>query len=254
MLDVPKSTNVQVLDRALTLLEILSSAPEGMAISELSELSKVPLPTVHRILQTLVHRGYVRRASGRRYALGPRLVPLGQTAATLLHHWVRPYLAGLVDALGETANMAVLDGDSVVYVAQVPSRHSMRMFTEVGRRVSLHCTGVGKALLAALPVDQALAILERSSLDAMTDRTFTHLDALMEELRLTRERGYAIDDGEQEVGVRCVAMVVGDFHALAAISISGPAARISLEDLPRICPLLSETASAISAEFSSQAE
>ena len=243
--------SIQVLDRALGMLDVLASAPDGIGISELSARTGLPLPTAHRILRTLVLNGYVRRTPGRQYALGPALVPLGQAAASLLHHWAGPHLTRLVDELGETANMAMLEGDSVVYLAQVPSRHSMRMFTEVGRRVSPHCTGVGKALLATIPPEQAREILRRTPLERHTERTFTDLDALMAELARTRERGYAIDDGERERGVRCVAVALPGLPTPTAISVSGPASRLTLEDVPRIHPVLTDTAAAIAAELSS---
>src|SRR5205807_6174173 len=141
---------------------------------------------------TLVSCGYVRQQPNRRYALGPRLIRLGESASRLLGTWARPYLAELVEATGETANMALLDGDEVVYVAQVPSRHSMRMFTEVGRRVRLHCTGVGKVLLARRPAAEARALLARAGLPARTDRTVTDLDELMAQLPGIAEQGYAV--------------------------------------------------------------
>jgi IclR family acetate operon transcriptional repressor len=244
---------IQVLDRALGVLDLLATAPEGLGISELSARTGLPLPTAHRILKSLVHNGYVRRTPSRQYALGPALVPLGQAAASLMHHWARPHLVRLVDELGETANLAMLEGDSVVYLAQVPSRHSMRMFTEVGRRVSPHCTGVGKALLATLPADRAREILGRTGLEAHTERTFTDLDALMEDLALTRARGYAIDDGERERGVRCVAVALPDSPTPTAISVSGPASRVTLDDIPRIHPVLAATAAAISADLAAHA-
>src|SRR3712207_8259036 len=104
--------------------------------------------------------------------------------------------------------MAMLDGDRVVYVAQVPSRHSMRMFTEVGRRVHLHCTGVGKTLLAQLPRETAREIVERAGLPRRTPRTITDIDELMAQLAVISRQGYALDDGEQEAGVRSVALPV----------------------------------------------
>ena len=126
----------------------MADAGGTVSLSHLAATSGLPLPTIHRLVRTLAGRGYVRQQSSREYALGPRLVQLGDTAGRLVGLWVRPKLAELVEELGETANMALLEGTQVVYVAQAPGRHSMRMFTEVGRRVSPHCTAVGKALLA----------------------------------------------------------------------------------------------------------
>ena len=142
-----RAGGVQSLERAFDLLERMADAGGEVGLSELSASSGLPLPTIHRLMRTLLASGYVRQQPNRRYALGPRLIRLGESASRLLGTWARPYLAELVEATGETANMALLDGDEVVYVAQVPSRHSMRMFTEVGRRVLPHSTGVGKALV-----------------------------------------------------------------------------------------------------------
>ena len=105
-------------------------------------------------MRTLVNRGYVRQEASRRYTLGSRLIRLGETSSRMLGTWLRPFLAQLVRETGETANLAMLDGNEVVYIAQVPSPHSMRMFTEPGRRVLPHCTAVGKALLAQLPPER----------------------------------------------------------------------------------------------------
>jgi IclR family acetate operon transcriptional repressor len=200
------ASGVRSLERAFELLEHLAEAGGRLALTELTEVSGLPMPTIYRLMRTLVNRGYVRQEPSRRYALGPRLIRLGETAGRLLGSSARPSLARLVDEVGETANMAVLEGDEVVYVAQVPSRHSMRMFTEVGRRVNPHCTGVGKALLAQLPEDAALEILGRTGLPARTPHTITDPAALMSELARIRQRGYALDDEEQEIGVRCVAV------------------------------------------------
>src|SRR3989442_10178907 len=123
----------------------------------------------------------------------------------MLSVFARPHLARLVDELGEFANMAMLDGDQIVSLAQVPSRHSMRMFTEVGRRVMPHCTGVGKALLSTLSVNEVTQILRRTGMPAKTETTITTPEAMLRELAEVRERGYAVDNGEQETGVRCVA-------------------------------------------------
>lgn len=129
------SGGVQSLERAFDLLERMADAGGEVGLSELSASSGLPLPTIHRLMRTLVVCGYVRQQPNRRYALGPRLIRLGESASRLLGTWARPYLQRLVEETGETANMALLDGDEIVYVAQVPSKHSMRMFTEVGRRV-----------------------------------------------------------------------------------------------------------------------
>src|SRR6185369_8772496 len=121
---------VQSIERAFDLLEMLADAGGALGLSELSTISGLPLPTVHRLMRTLVNRGYVRQEASRRYTLGSRLIRLGEISSQMLGTWLRPFLAQLVRLTGETANLAMLDGDEVVYIAQVPSPHSMRMFTE----------------------------------------------------------------------------------------------------------------------------
>lgn len=241
-----RAGGVQSLERAFDLLERMADAGGEVGLSELSAGSGLPMPTIHRLMRTLLSCGYVRQQPNRRYALGPRLIRLGESASRLLGTWARPHLARLVDETGETANMALLDGDDVVYVAQVPSRHSMRMFTEVGRRVLPHSTGVGKALLAGLPPGEVRALLERTGMPAATGRTITDPDALLDELARIRARGYAADDGEQEVGVRCLAVSVPDSPTAAAISISGPAGRVTEAATGTIVPVLQEVALALS--------
>jgi IclR family acetate operon transcriptional repressor len=167
----------------------------------------------------------------------------------MLGTWARPVVSQLVDEVGETANMAVLEGDEAVYVAQVPSKHSMRMFTEVGRRVQPHCTGVGKALLSQLPDDRVREILRRTGMAAQTPHTFTDQDALLSELHRIREQGYALDDEEQEIGVRCVAVPLKGAPALTALSVSGPSARMTREAVPDVVPIMREAADRFAKEL-----
>ncbi|MEU2513725.1 IclR family transcriptional regulator [Streptomyces syringium] len=237
---------VQSLERAFDLLERMADAGGEVGLSELSASSGLPLPTIHRLMRTLVACGYVRQQPNRRYALGPRLIRLGESASRLLGTWARPYLARLVEETGETANMALLDGDEVVYVAQVPSRHSMRMFTEVGRRVLPHSTGVGKALLAQATDEEVRALLARTGMPAATEKTITTPEGFLEALARVRESGFAVDDNEQEIGVRCLAVPVPDSPTAAAISISGPAGRVTEAAVEKIVPVLQEVAAELS--------
>ena len=218
---------VQSIERAFELLELMADAGGEVALSDLAEASGLPLPTIHRIMRTLVASGYARQQPSRRYSLGPRLIRLGETASRALGSWARPYLAELTEATGETSNMAVLDGDQVVYVSQVPSQHSMRMFTEVGRRVDAHATAVGKAVMANLSDDAVAQMLNRTGMRPQTERTISTVAAMQDELTRVRNQGYAVDDGEQEVGVRCYAVAVPGAPAGAAISISGPEGRMA---------------------------
>jgi IclR family acetate operon transcriptional repressor len=229
---------VQSVERAFDLLEAIADAGGVAGLSKLAQDSGLALPTIHRLIRTLVDLGYVRQEPSRQYSLGPGLIRLGESSSRLLGTWSRPYLTRLVDALGESANLAMLDGDQVVYVAHVQSRHSMRMFTEVGRRVHPHCTAVGKALLANLPPDDVRALLRRTGMPARTEHTITEPGKFAEEIDRVRAQGYAMDDGEQEVGVRCVAVPVLGTPNRLALSVSGPAPRMTAEVVDRAVPLL----------------
>ncbi|WP_448072866.1 IclR family transcriptional regulator [Georgenia yuyongxinii] len=240
---------VQSVDRAIDLLEIMTDLGGDAALSELASSSGLPLPTIHRLMRTLVLRGYARQLPSRRYTLGPRLIRLGESAGRQLGAGARPHLERLVRELGESANLAMIDRDMAVYVAQASSNHSMRTFTEVGRRVYCHCTGVGKAVLAQLPEVTVREIVARVGMPPATDRSITGVEALLAEMDKVRSQGYAVDDGEQEIGVRCFAVPVPHAPTPSALSVSGPSARVSFEFGEAALPLLHEMAGRISTEL-----
>lgn len=237
---------VQSVERVFELLELITDAGGEVTLSELSASTDLPLPTIHRLLRTLVMKGYARQLPNRRYALGPRLIRLGEGANKQLGALARPQLKMLVDRLGETSNMAVLDSDMVVYIAQVPSSHSMRMFTEVGRRAHTHDTGVGKAILAQLDNETVRNIVTRAGMPTPTEKSIGSVEQLLEELANIRERGYSIDEQEQELGVRCFAMAVPNAPTPTAISVSGPISRVDESFADKAVPLLRSAAQAIS--------
>jgi len=244
-----RSGSVQSIERVFSLLEAMADRGGMASLSELSASSGLPLPTIHRLVRTLVDLGYLRQEPSRQYVLAPKLIRLGEASATMLNVWARPHLARLVDELGESANLAMLDGDQIVYVAQVPSRHSMRMFTEVGRRVLPHCTAVGKALLSNMPPEQVKDILHRTGMPQYTENTITDSKKFMGALEQIAGQGYSIDEGEQEVGVRCVAVALPGTPSRLAISVSGPATRMTQDVVDRALPLLTEAGAALADEL-----
>lgn len=229
-----ESGGVQSVHRALDVLEALAAAGGTASLTDLAGACGLPVPTLHRLASTLADRGYLRQAPDRRYSLGSRLVPLGTDAHALLGERAQPVLRALAELTGETANLAVLTQGRAEYVAQAPGRHTMRTFTEVGNRVALHCTGVGKALLAAIAPAHAARLIGAGPLEARTAATLTDPAAVRSEIALIRDRGYSLDEGEMEVGVRCFAVGMPG-AAPMAVSVSGPAARMTDD---RITPVV----------------
>lgn len=217
---------VRSLVRGFELLVHLAEQGGEASITQLAAASDLPAPTVHRLVRSLVATGALRQLPSRRYVLGPLLVRLGEVGARAVGALVKPVLAGVADATGESANLAILDEGRAIYVAHVKSHRSMRMFTEIGRRVHLHSTGVGKAILAQLADDEVIQLIERSGLPARTERTITDLTELLGELAQVRSDGYAVDDEEEEFGVRCLAVPVRGNGPPAAVSVSAPIGRL----------------------------
>ncbi len=251
---------VQSVERALDLLECLArSSSSWVGISELSNATGQPVATVHRLLMTLVARQYVVRDSRtRRYALGPAFRRLAGTSLQT-PDWttiVTPHLRELVEISGETANLAVMEGHQAVYVAQAQPTRMVRMFTELGNRVPLHCTGCGKVLLAYQPESVIASTIAETGLPRYTETTITDPGQLQQELETIRQQGYAVDHGEQEEGVRCLAAPVygPKGRVVAAVSISGPSSRLDSRRIPTLLPHLKRISAAISSALAAAQE
>lgn len=237
---------VQVVERAFGLLEALIKAQGSATAGELKATTGLAGPTVHRLLHTLLHLGVIHQLPDRRYALGANLVPLGEAATRQLGGLAVPQMQSLVAELGESVNMAAMESETVVYIAQAPSPHSMRMFTEVGRRAYMHSTGVGKAMLATMEPDRVREVLASTGMPAMTPKTLTKTEALLEQLPVIAQQGYALDDEEQELGVRCLAVPIQQGPTRMGLSISGPTARMDDSFVRHAVPLMTRTAAEIS--------
>lgn len=243
---------VQSLDRALDLLEALSGADE-LGVSELAAQTGLVPSTTHRLLGTLVDRGYAAQnpATGR-YLLGYKLLQLTgglSDRMARLRTAARPHLEAIQDETGETTNLCVLEGRNVVYVDSVSGTRSVRLFTDIGHAIPAHTSGAGKALLAWRDPIDVEALLGGSELPASTPRTLTTLGALQDDLAKIRRRGYSTDNEEHELGVGCVATPILNRAGapLAAISVSGPTTRILHADTADIAGLLREHAEQVAA-------
>jgi IclR family transcriptional regulator, acetate operon repressor len=233
-----KTNGVQSVERAFELMELIGRAGGECSLTELSAESPLPPPTIHRLLRTLVGLGYVRQLPNRRYALGPRLIRLGEVANRQLGAVAGPVLQSLVDELSETASLAVLDGDMVIYTGQVLPSKLTRANNEVGKRVGLHTTGVGKAVLGELDDARILKLVTQSGLPAPTQKSASTLSAVFANVERVRADGYAIGDEEFELGVRSVAMAVPGAPTPMAIGISGASTRFNKDLIGRAVPAL----------------
>lgn len=235
--DQPGSAGqVQSLIRGLTLLEHLAGSDQGLLLTDLAQRVGLAASTTHRLLGTLEQLQFVRqdRELGL-WSIGVKAFTVGAAfrGTRNVVNFARPYLLRLRDESGETANLALLDDDAAVFIAQVESREMMRMLARIGGRGPLHASGVGKALLAALSEAEVDAIVRRRGLTKYTPSTIDQPERLRIELDETRRRGFSIDWEEHAVGLHCVAATIHDeFGApLAAISVSGPKVRLPAERL-----------------------
>ena len=226
-----------------------------VGIRELSSITGYPPSTIHRIVSTLVEKNYFQQDPvTKRYSLSFRFLELGtryqqQTHLTAI---ALPHLEQLMAATRESVNLAVRDGDNMVYLDIVQSSYSMlQLFTRPGARVPLYATGVGKLFLSQMQDDELDAYMQRSKPLAYTAYTLVKRDNLIIDLQKTRSRGYAVDNQEMEEGVRCVAALIFDHQskATAAVSVSGAAMRVTPDRIEQFGTLVKSCAAAISSQL-----
>ena len=229
---------VQVIERAVDILQVLSEDSRELGASELGERLSLHKSTVHRLLTVLdQHRLIRRNAETGRYTLGLRLFEFGTRAVRglQLRDQAQPYLDQLARETGETAHICVFDNGEMVSVAYAEGPRSIRMPATVGRRTTAYCSAVGKAVLAFLPESVLEEVLARP-LRARTEKTLVTRTALLADLRQVRIRGYAVDNEEREKGLRCVGAPVWNYtsEVAAAVSVAGPSFRITRTRVPTI--------------------
>lgn len=249
-----RSDQVQSLVRALTLVNRLAESDEGVSLTEVAQQVGLSPSTAHRLLTTLEQERYVHFDAERRlWSVGVQAFMTGNAflKTRTLVSLARPAMRLLMEDSEETVNLAVEDQAAAVYLAQVECRQMMRAFARPGGRVPLHCSSVGKALLSAMPDASLSKILHRQGLPRLTVKTLNTTAALRDDLARSRERGYAVDDEEHAVGLRCIAAVIFNEsqEAVAAVSVSGPMARIPDDRIPLLGEKVRSKADAITAQF-----
>lgn len=247
----PQSYNVRAVERAVQILSAFEGEHAEQGISEIAQTTGLPKATTHRIMMTLYNSGFLERtADGEKFRLGLRMLGLGLGA--LRHLDVRraaqPYMQRLVDQFHEICTLGIFDRGQVLYVEVVHSNHSLTIAARVGRRLPAHCTASGKVLLAFLPPEVTEPILS-APLPGYTEKTITSPDRLREELKIVRQRGYAVADEELEVGVWAISAPIRDINrnVVAAMSIPFPTNRLERERIPEIAQALLDTVNTVSA-------
>lgn len=245
------ASTVAALERGLILLNAL--AKEGQAsLTDLSLITDIPVSTAHRLLMTFQAFNYVDFNQTTNYwRVGVEAFRTGSAFTWQLNivEVAREIMHDLVHETGETANLAVPDGSDVVFVSQVETSNPIRAFFNPGTRSPMHVSGIGKAILSTLDRSEIERRLKEPGLPEFTSRTLTSLDALIGDLRETQSRGWSFDDEERNLGMRCVAAPIYNEYveAVAGISLSGPVARLPLDKVQSLGPMVSKAADSITA-------
>lgn len=246
-----KTHGVPSLDRALAILELLGHSHRGQGLADLARRLSVPKSSLHCVLLTLERRGYLEREDiTRRYVFGLKLFSLVNSAISQvkIREVALPILHSMVDQTRLTIHLAILDQGEAVLVNKVEPPGLLRLATWIGKRMDLHCTGVGKALLAYQPTAQLDQLIAQHPLPRHNENTIASARKLKEQLKISRQRGYTFDDEEDEIGLRCIGASIFDHEnrPIAAISVAGTTTQITDENRNKLAELVKSAALAIS--------
>lgn len=225
---------VQVIDRALDIIEILSIEREGLGVTEIGNRLSLHKSTVYRILSALAERGYIAKdQKTNNYKIGLKLVEVSSVYLNNveLKTEARPHLNELTKKFGQTSHIAILDGFDAVYIDKLDTQSSIRLYSQIGKRVPLHVSGLGKVLISDMNRPELEVYLKDYEFNPYTDNTIISKDEFFSTIEKVKKQGWALDDEEHEAGIRCIAAPVKDYRGktVAAISISGPSNIIAPE-------------------------
>ncbi|MGH7486660.1 MAG: IclR family transcriptional regulator [bacterium] len=245
-----KTPTVPALERGLNLLEVIARSRSGLTFSQLARSFDFPKSSIHCLLITFERLGYLHRSkSTGRYVCGTQLVRLANLALDgfAIREEAAPLLRELAEHTGLTAHLAILEGNEAMLVGKVSLIGGQHVPTWVGKRIDVHCTSLGKSLIAYLPEPQVDEIIRQRGLLRHNENTISSAKKLKDDLTATRLRGYAIDDQEKEIGMRCIGVPVfqAGGRVVAAVSVSGRIADIDVETSPEILAALRDTAQAL---------
>jgi len=242
---------VQTIERALDIIELLAIQREGLGVTEIGSRIGLHKSTVYRLLNTLAERGYIEKDDKySTYRIGLKFLEISSLYLNQLELKTEalPYMRKLAEIVGQPVHLAILDGKEAVYIEKVEALNSIRMYSQIGRRIPLHCSAIGKVLLSGLKEKDCEDVIKNLKLLKFTDNTIVDHSKLLNEVNSVRVKGWAIDDEEHEEGIRCVAAPVYDYSGkiIAAVSVSGDSRCITKERDEEISVLVKKTAKDIS--------
>lgn len=226
-----RNNNVQVIDRTLDIIELLSTEQTGIGVTEISKRTNLHKTTVHRILSSLCSRNYVEKSKNGEYKIGLKLIEIAgcHINELELQTEARPYLLELSSKYNLTSHLGVLDGLDVVYIEKLETYTHMRLYNQIGFRTPAYCSSLGKCLLSSLSEQELDEIMVNCTFERFTANTICDINSLKNHLRNIRIQKWAMDNQEQIIGQRCIAAPIYDYRGdvIAAVSGSG-----NLEQLP----------------------
>ncbi|MEH7245446.1 IclR family transcriptional regulator [Neobacillus niacini] len=242
---------IQSIERAADVLEVFLTTSPELSVKEISEKLQLSKSTVHGIIKTLEHRGYLEQnPEDLKYKLGIKLFKLGNFVSKHfdIGNIARPIIRDLANELNETVHLVTLQRDEVVYIEKVEGPRALTIYSHIGKRAPVHCTGVGKAILAHLSETEVDRLLSSASLEAFTEYTMTDMNEIKKHLVSVREIGYAVDDEEIELGLKCIAAPIFNHkgNVIASISCAAPKMRLDEEMLPKVIAGIKRAAAEIS--------
>lgn len=244
-------SSVQSIDRMFNILEVISDSKNGVGISELSEQTGLHKSTVHRLTMALLENGYVEQLPSAKYKLSYKLYEMGSKlfANVSIFDAARKTIADLAKKLGEVIHLAVRNNNEIIYIdKENPGSNSAIMGSNIGSSAPMYCTAMGKAMLFDANDYEIRAVWKKSEVIQRTEKTHTSYDQFAKDIRASKQRGYALDDEENELGIRCIAVPIYDSKnkICAAISLSGPTTRILTSNLDKYAVPIMEAAREIS--------
>ena len=245
---------IQVIDRAAQILDCFGFDHQELSVSEIGAKTALHRSTAHRILMALEYNDLIQQnPDNGKYRLGIKLFRLGHQAVSHLdlREICRPFLARIMNETKETVHLAVLDENQVLYLDKVEGPHALRMPSRVGRHIPTYCTSLGKAMLSCLDEQEVKGILGKQPFTAYTANTVKNVEQLLADVRAVHKRGYAVDNEEIEIGLRCVGAAIRDHTGamVGAISAAAPSARLAEKKIPRVGRLVMAVAEEISEQL-----